>query len=130
VNRLSRELHALRQANRDLESQLAQLKAQPASSASPAPQAPSSRRDGGDDDAAVAAVLPSLSNLMRGPMRGQGSQEPSVALMLDTMQRENEALRNRLVDTERDYVRVSRLNEVYREELIEHRSRVSCQAAL
>ncbi|EMD34710.1 hypothetical protein CERSUDRAFT_116898 [Gelatoporia subvermispora B] len=44
--------------------------------------------------------------------------------MLDAMRRENEHLRSRLVDTERDYVRISRLNEVYREELIEHRRRL------
>lgn len=41
------------------------------------------------------------------------------------MRRENEQLRARLVDTERDYIRVTRLNEIYREELIEHRRRVS-----
>jgi hypothetical protein len=50
---------------------------------------------------------------------------PSAEVMLEAMRRENEQLRNRLVDTERDYVRVSRLNEVYREELLEHRRRVS-----
>ena len=41
------------------------------------------------------------------------------------MRHENEQLRNRLVDTERDYVRIARLNEIYREELLEHRRRVS-----
>lgn len=45
--------------------------------------------------------------------------------MLEAMRRENEALRVRLVETERDYIRVTRLNEIYREELIEHRRRVS-----
>lgn len=45
--------------------------------------------------------------------------------MLEAMRRENEQLRNRLVDTERDYIRISRLNEIYREELIDHRRRVS-----
>ena len=44
--------------------------------------------------------------------------------MLEAKRRENEHLRNRLVDTERDYVRISRLNEIYREELIDHRRRV------
>ena len=44
--------------------------------------------------------------------------------MLEAMRRENEQLRNRLVDTERDYIRISRLNEIYREELIDHRRRV------
>lgn len=51
--------------------------------------------------------------------------EPSPEMMLEAMRRENEQLRNRLVETERDYVRITRLNEIYREELIEHRGRVS-----
>jgi Uncharacterized conserved protein H4 (DUF2046) len=49
---------------------------------------------------------------------------PSPEAMLEAMRKENESLRNRLVDTERDYVRIARLNEVYREELIDHRRRV------
>ncbi|KAK1219066.1 hypothetical protein PQX77_018215 [Marasmius sp. AFHP31] len=44
--------------------------------------------------------------------------------MLEALRRENETLRARLAEQERDYVRLSRLNEVYREELIEHRSRL------
>lgn len=51
--------------------------------------------------------------------------EPTAQAMLEAMRRENEQLRSRLVGTERDYVRICRLNEVYREELIEHRRRVS-----
>lgn len=51
--------------------------------------------------------------------------EPTTEMMLEAMRRENEQLRARLVDTERDYIRVTRLNEIYREELIEHRRRVS-----
>ena len=50
--------------------------------------------------------------------------EPSSETMLEAMRRENEHLRNKLVDTERDYIRISRLNEIYREELIDHRRRV------
>ncbi|KIJ15078.1 hypothetical protein PAXINDRAFT_169284 [Paxillus involutus ATCC 200175] len=49
---------------------------------------------------------------------------PSAEVMLEAMRRENEQLRNRLVDTERDYVRISRLNDIYREELLEHRRRL------
>ncbi|KAF7338745.1 hypothetical protein MSAN_02196900 [Mycena sanguinolenta] len=49
---------------------------------------------------------------------------PSMEIMLAALQRENEALRSRLVDMERDYVRVSRLNEVFREELLDHRNRL------
>lgn len=54
-----------------------------------------------------------------------GFAMPSDATMLEAMRAENEALRGRLVDTERDYIRVARLNEIYREELIDHRRRVS-----
>ncbi|ESK92573.1 isoform d [Moniliophthora roreri MCA 2997] len=50
--------------------------------------------------------------------------DPSTEVMLEALRRENEQLRNRLVDFERDYVRLSRLNEIYREELIEHRTRL------
>ncbi|KAG1741571.1 uncharacterized protein EDB91DRAFT_1237184 [Suillus paluster] len=57
-------------------------------------------------------------------MAGRDPMIPSAEVMLEAMRRENEQLRNRLVDTERDYVRVSRLNEVYREELLEHRRRL------
>jgi hypothetical protein len=46
-------------------------------------------------------------------------------MMLEAMRRENEHLKNKLVDTERDYIRISRLNEIYREELIVHRRRVT-----
>ncbi|KAJ7484364.1 hypothetical protein FB451DRAFT_1028392 [Mycena latifolia] len=53
-----------------------------------------------------------------------GPSDPSAEIMLSALQRENEALRARLVATERDYVRISRLNEVYREELLEHRNRL------
>ncbi|KAH9959407.1 hypothetical protein BC827DRAFT_501603 [Russula dissimulans] len=49
---------------------------------------------------------------------------PSSEDMLEAMRRENEQLRNRLVDTEREFIRISRLNEIYREELIQHRRRV------
>lgn len=58
------------------------------------------------------------------------TQDPSPEVMLDAMRRENEQLRSKLVDTERDYVRVTRLNEIYREELIQHRRRVSCMLFL
>lgn len=51
--------------------------------------------------------------------------QPTTEVMLDVIRRENEQLRIRLIETERDYIRISRLNEVYREELIEHRRRVS-----
>lgn len=53
------------------------------------------------------------------------NSDPTVEVMLEALRRENEQLRNRLVDVERDYIRTFRLNEIYREELIDHRNRVS-----
>lgn len=52
------------------------------------------------------------------------ASDPSTDILLAALRKENDTLRSRLVSTERDYVRVTRLNEVYREELIEHRRRV------
>lgn len=48
---------------------------------------------------------------------------PDNAALLESMRRENEALRSKVVDLEREFIRVSRLNEIYREELIQHRTR-------
>ena len=53
--------------------------------------------------------------------------DPSTSVLLNALKKENETLRNRLAATERDYVRVTRLNEIYREELIQHRTRVSAR---
>ncbi|KAJ3719539.1 hypothetical protein DFJ43DRAFT_1005276 [Lentinula guzmanii] len=52
------------------------------------------------------------------------SNDPTTEVMLDALRRENEHLRHRLADIERDYIRMSRLNEIYREELIDHRNRI------
>ena len=52
------------------------------------------------------------------------SSSPSTDVVLEALRRENEQLRSRLADMERDYVRLTRLNEIYREELIDHRRRV------
>lgn len=63
------------------------------------------------------------------PVNGKGSMTsaggPSMEVVLEALRRENEQLRGRLTDTERDYIRMKRMNEIYREELIEHRRRVS-----
>ncbi|KAF9020817.1 hypothetical protein BDZ89DRAFT_1071931 [Hymenopellis radicata] len=45
-------------------------------------------------------------------------------VLVDGLRRENEALRVRLSETERDYLQVVRTNDVYREELIELRMRL------
>lgn len=50
--------------------------------------------------------------------------DPTFETMLEALRKENEQLRNRLVSAERNYVRVTRLNDIYREELIDHRRRV------
>ena len=49
---------------------------------------------------------------------------PSTDIVLEALRRENEQLRSRVADMERDYVKLMRLNEIYREELIDHRRRV------
>lgn len=100
VNRLSRELSALR---------LAQQLASQQNGTSPGLPSSSVNGDGTQSP-----------NLLRLP----NPLAPSSEDMLDAMRRENEQLRNRLVDTEREYIRISRLNEIYREELIQHRRRV------
>jgi hypothetical protein len=100
VNRLSRELSALRLA-----------------------QQLTSQQNGGS---------PALSGT---GVNGDGTQSPTLLRlpnpvppssedMLEAMRRENEHLRHRLVDTEREFIRITRLNELYREELIQHRRRV------
>ena len=58
-------------------------------------------------------------------MTGMDPTSPSAETMFEAIRRENEQLRNRLAETERDNIRMKRLNEIYREELIEHRRRVS-----
>jgi Uncharacterized conserved protein H4 (DUF2046) len=96
VNRLSRELSALRLAQQQQQQQ----------------------QQGGAGNG--------LSPDARGGPQVADPGSPSSEIMLEAMRRENDQLRSRLVDTERDYIRISRLNEIYREELIEHRRRVSC----
>ena len=100
VNRLSRELSALR---------LAQQLANQQNGGSPG--APSVGING---DGTQSPTLLRLPNPLA----------PSSEDMLVAMRRENEQLRSRLVDTEREFIRISRLNEIYREELIQHRRRV------
>ena len=106
VNRLQRELQALR---------LAQAQNAPSSSGSHRTEANGSIS--ASPEARLSMVPPSI----------MGSRaHPSMDAMLEALGRENEQLRNRLMDTERDYIKISRLNEIYREELIDHRRRVGC----
>ena len=48
----------------------------------------------------------------------------SFETMLETLRQENEQLRNRLLSAERNYIRATHLNDIYREELIDRRRRV------
>ncbi|KAH9032713.1 hypothetical protein EDB84DRAFT_128177 [Lactarius hengduanensis] len=98
VNRLSRELSALRLAQ----------------------QLATQQQNGGSPGAGVNGDGTQSPTLLRLP----NPLAPSSEDMLEAMRRENEQLRNRLVDTEREFIRISRLNEIYREELIQHRRRV------
>lgn len=91
VNRLSREISALRLAQQQVV-------------------------NGSGTLSPIETRLPSLNGTI---------SDPPPEMMLEAMRRENEELRSRLVETEKDYIRISRLNEIYREELIEHRRRVS-----
>ena len=101
VNRLSREISALRLAQQ-----------QTINSSGSTPGSPVDIRG------------PALASSSLNPLN------PNTEALLEALRRENESLRNRLVDTERDYIRVTRLNEIYREELIEHRRRVSTHSML
>lgn len=58
-------------------------------------------------------------------LNGIGPPDPSSEVLLNALKKENENLRNRLGTVEREFIRLTRLNEVYREELIQHRRRVS-----
>ncbi|KAG7097849.1 hypothetical protein E1B28_005164 [Marasmius oreades] len=122
INVLSRKLEQLRQDKIELENtleaeseshvnrltrELSFLKAQQ--------QAGQTNGSLGNNEGAEAL---SCSNYARSPA------DPTTEVMLEALRRENETLRNRLAEYERDYMRLSRLNEIYREELIEHRSRL------
>ncbi|KAF8632167.1 hypothetical protein AX17_004908 [Amanita inopinata Kibby_2008] len=102
VNKLSRELTALR---------LAQQQQQQ--------QQPQQAQQGNG-----VSVSPDTRFGFRAFSTVNDPTAPSSETMFEAMRRENEQLRNRLADTERDYIRIKRLNEIYREELIEHRRRL------
>ncbi|QRV96179.1 hypothetical protein RhiJN_24197 [Ceratobasidium sp. AG-Ba] len=51
-------------------------------------------------------------------------EPPQPFMLLEAMRLENAQLRSRVSDLERDFLRVSRINEVYRQELLEHRRRL------
>ena len=147
MNRLSRELGALRIAHQQLQEQFAQVQAPPTSQTN-GTSTSNIHTNGhrynasGGSSVVLDSPLVGLSSPdtrlgyrafmtsagTSGPMGRAGMGipgEPSAEMMLEAMRRENEELRNKLVKTEREYIRTSRLNELYREELIQHRRRVS-----
>ncbi|TFK72796.1 hypothetical protein BDN72DRAFT_815499 [Pluteus cervinus] len=101
VNRLSRELTALRLAQHQSQQQ----------------QQQQSSANGS------VSVSPENRVGLRYWMAGN-SANPSTDMILDALKRENAELRTRLVETEQAFGRISRLNDIYREELIEHRRRI------
>ncbi|TFY69327.1 hypothetical protein EVG20_g3186 [Dentipellis fragilis] len=105
VNRLSRELTVLRIAQQQ---QAQQEAAQPGQQ----------NGNGVNGHGPVEITRTSSMVAISDPLT------PSTEIMLEAMRRENEQLRNRLVNTEREYIRITRLNEIYREELIDHRRRL------
>ena len=107
MNKLNREISALRR-------QAAQVQAQALASGASGAEHVGAGGGGGATGSAPETI------------RAHDPTAPSVEVMLEAMRRENEQLRTRLVDTERDYVRIARLNDIYREELLELRRRVSC----
>lgn len=80
----------------------------------------------GNNSAPTPALVDDLAEFRtrrRASLAGSASS-PSMDIVLEALRRENEQLRSRFADMERDYVKVMRLNEIYREELIDHRRRV------
>jgi hypothetical protein len=97
VNRLSRELTALRLAQQ---------------------QQQQHQQENGCSIGNGISASPEVRFGLRDP------PDPTFETMLGALRIENEQLRNRLVSAERSYIRVNRLNDIYREELIQHRRRV------
>ncbi|KAG8916454.1 hypothetical protein FRC01_003143 [Tulasnella sp. 417] len=104
VNRLSRELSALRAAQAQQHSA-----SQTTDDDAPSSSTAAGKRPATNGNSNAISHNPSL---------------PSQNLMLEAMRRENQELRNRLVEYERGYVRVTRMNDIYREELIGLRRRM------
>ena len=80
----------------------------------------------GNNSASTSALADDLAEFRarrRGSVAGVGAG-PSTDTVLEALRRENEQLRGTLADMERDHLKLMRLNEIYREELIDHRRRV------
>ncbi|KAH8102295.1 hypothetical protein BXZ70DRAFT_1063712 [Cristinia sonorae] len=121
INILSRKLEKLREEKIELENA---LEAESESHVNRLSREISALRLAQQQTLNLAGSTPGSPVDFRGPFLANSSLHPDTETLLDALRRENENLRSRLVETERDYVRVTRLNEVYREELIDHRRRL------
>jgi len=121
INVLSRKLEQLREEKIDLENA---LEAESESHVNRLTRELSVLRLAQQQQANVNGSVSGSPETRVGLQTSADPSSPSADVMLEAMRRENEQLRNRLVDTERDYIRLSRLNEIYREELIDHRRRL------
>jgi len=109
VNRLNREISALRLA-----------------AAQNGTNGANGVNGAGNNNAPTTALADDLAEFRtfrRASLAGL-SPGPSTEIVLEALRRENEQLRSRVADMERDYVKLMRLNEIYREELIDHRRRM------
>ncbi|KAF8067806.1 hypothetical protein FPV67DRAFT_1562066 [Lyophyllum atratum] len=123
INVLSRKLEQLREEKIDLENALEAESESHVNRMARELTALRLAQQGGTSNSSLSAS-PETGIGFRSFMSGGNRGDPSAETMLEAMRRENEHLRNKLVETERDYIRITRLNEVYREELIDHRRRL------
>jgi hypothetical protein len=79
---------------------------QQSSQSGPTPAAPNSSTAPNSPSATIA---PNLNALINNPH----PLNPSPATLIEVLKTENSNLRNRLVDTEREFIKTSRQNEVY-----------------
>ncbi|KAG0152498.1 hypothetical protein CROQUDRAFT_649924 [Cronartium quercuum f. sp. fusiforme G11] len=132
VNTLTRKLEKLRAEKVELENvleaeseslvlrlqrQLSLLMQQQQQSSQPAPSASANATPAPSPPAAGGG--PNLNALINNP----DPLHPSANTLIDVLKTENSNLRNRLVDTEREYIKTSRQSEMYRSELIALRQR-------
>ncbi|KIM42160.1 hypothetical protein M413DRAFT_128410 [Hebeloma cylindrosporum] len=132
VNRMTRELSKLRQVNAELEARLAREAAKSSEKGKEREDQESGLHGVKHNNAEGSSTTTVSKNgeSSRSRERRDASRngivppDPEPSLLLDALRRENEELRSRLGKVEKDYARVKRLNEVYREELIVRRGRV------
>lgn len=131
VSKLTREIGELRRVNGELEMQLKALRTGEEKGKGAGATTSCTNGNGMNGHGTILShgkvVQSHLSTSTDAELELESEAESYVEMemLLEAMRRENEELRNRLADTERGYMRISALNEAYREELIEHRRKVS-----